>query len=461
MTDSAPYLKWQLAIIYACRFAMVRDLNVADDESQVGYYVGLLTSVFSAAQFISAIPWGLLSDRFGRKPIILIGLSSTTISMLLFGLSSSFAFAITVKFVSGLMITFGLGTTVGVFIGGSLYNPVGMFPRLFDHHDNLKLFLTHYPAFLPCFVAAIISAIGWLLGLLFLKETLVAPTPHLDHEQDHETAPLLDTTPKHQSSATYSTLPDQRQSSNAESRLVPSVDIYSKLKKSLTGPVVFICLTYGMVAFQNVFYDTLFVIWSPSDIDQGGIGLAFFQTALILTISGIVTLVTQLIFFHHLVRYFGTLTLYHWTLLISTMVFFTQGFVRLIYDLPLGHALNPNSSVVVWVVWSVAMLEMVVKTICQTILMTSSVMLTNDAAPTFDSLGTINGFALCVAALTRALGPVLCGLIWSLSISGTIVPILLRPYITWWSLSLVSVGTFLLFQRFKLRYDQQAALTSQ
>lgn len=34
---------------------MVRDLQVVDDESQVGYYVGLLTSVFSAAQFISGI----------------------------------------------------------------------------------------------------------------------------------------------------------------------------------------------------------------------------------------------------------------------------------------------------------------------------------------------------------------------------------------------------------------------
>lgn len=180
---------------------------------------------------------------------------------------------------SFLQITFGLGTTVGVFIGGkgrlsksevnkriltfgdsccigSLYNPVGMFPRLFDDHDNLKLFLIRYPAFLPCFIAALISAIGWVLGLLFLKETLVVVPSPLDHEQDHETTPLLNSTSKQPSSPSSSILPGQRRSSNAESRLVPSTDILSKLKKSLTGPVVFICLTYGMVAFQNVFYDS-------------------------------------------------------------------------------------------------------------------------------------------------------------------------------------------------------------
>ncbi|KAI8338925.1 major facilitator superfamily domain-containing protein [Chlamydoabsidia padenii] len=432
---------------------MVRDLQVADQESQVGYYVGLLTSVFSAAQFMSAIPWGLLSDRFGRKPIVMIGLSSTTISMLLFGLSPSYAFALTVKFVSGLMdgnigilksmiqeitinctqeqrarafsflqITFGLGTTVGVFIGGSLYNPVGMFPGLFEHHDLLKQFLMDHPAFLPCLASALISSIGWLLGALFLKETLmVSSSPALDEEQDETTPLLIPTTtqqyqPPPTTSTSYSSLPGQHRSDDSHSQHVSSIAILSKLKKSLTGPVVYICLTYGMVAFQNTFYDTLFVIWSPSDIDQGGIGLEFFQTALILTISGIVTLVTQLIFFHRLVHHFGTLTLYHWTLIISIIVFFVQGFTRLIYYLPIENTEIDRAStggVIVWIVWSVAMMTTVVKTVCQTILMTSSVMLTNDAAPTFDSLGTINGFSMCVAALTRALGPVVCGLIWS------------------------------------------------
>ena len=37
------------------------------------------------------LQWGRLSDRIGRKPVILIGLLGTTISMLAFGLSRTFA----------------------------------------------------------------------------------------------------------------------------------------------------------------------------------------------------------------------------------------------------------------------------------------------------------------------------------------------------------------------------------
>lgn len=56
------------------------------------------------------MPWGWLSDRVGRKPIVLIGLASTSIGVLLFGLSKSFAWAMAAKVFSGLfagIIPFG------------------------------------------------------------------------------------------------------------------------------------------------------------------------------------------------------------------------------------------------------------------------------------------------------------------------------------------------------------------
>ena len=36
------------------------------------------------------LQWSRLSDRIGRKPVILIGLFGTTLSMLAFGLSRTF-----------------------------------------------------------------------------------------------------------------------------------------------------------------------------------------------------------------------------------------------------------------------------------------------------------------------------------------------------------------------------------
>ncbi len=54
-----------------------------------GKGLGLLMAIFSVMQFIFAPVWGTLSDRYGRKPIILIGVFGNAISLVLFGFSTS------------------------------------------------------------------------------------------------------------------------------------------------------------------------------------------------------------------------------------------------------------------------------------------------------------------------------------------------------------------------------------
>lgn len=49
---------------------------------------GVVMASFSAMQFLFAPFWGRLSDRIGRRPVILIGLSGSTISYLIFGVAS-------------------------------------------------------------------------------------------------------------------------------------------------------------------------------------------------------------------------------------------------------------------------------------------------------------------------------------------------------------------------------------
>ena len=51
--------------------------------------LGLLMASFSAMQFVFAPLWGALSDRVGRRPILLLGLLGSTASYALFGLASS------------------------------------------------------------------------------------------------------------------------------------------------------------------------------------------------------------------------------------------------------------------------------------------------------------------------------------------------------------------------------------
>lgn len=122
---------------------MIRDFKISD-ELHIGYYASLITSAFAMAQFISGkrkikkttskgflkirstrnffflflfgysnhllgIPWGSLSDRIGRKPVVLMGLASTSLGVFLFGLSKSFAWALATKIFSGIFVSREIG----------------------------------------------------------------------------------------------------------------------------------------------------------------------------------------------------------------------------------------------------------------------------------------------------------------------------------------------------------------
>jgi MFS family permease len=56
------------------------------DES--GLTLGLLMSSFSAMQFLCAPLWGRLSDRVGRRPVLIVGLAGSVVFYSLFGLAT-------------------------------------------------------------------------------------------------------------------------------------------------------------------------------------------------------------------------------------------------------------------------------------------------------------------------------------------------------------------------------------
>lgn len=51
--------------------------------------IGALAASYAAMQFLFAPVWGRLSDRYGRRPVILVALAGTVVSSLLIGLASS------------------------------------------------------------------------------------------------------------------------------------------------------------------------------------------------------------------------------------------------------------------------------------------------------------------------------------------------------------------------------------
>jgi MFS transporter, DHA1 family, tetracycline resistance protein len=143
--------------------------------------IALILAVYSVCGGLVGPFWGRLSDRIGRKPVLLICLGGVGLSYVLLAFSTSLAALYGARILAGLMAgnfgvaaamvadittpenraramgllgsAFGLGMVAGPFLGGVLAGSEGDFMR-------------------PGLFAAALSAAALVAGLLFLRESL-------------------------------------------------------------------------------------------------------------------------------------------------------------------------------------------------------------------------------------------------------------------------------------------------
>lgn len=195
---------------------MIRDFrDVGTDH--IGFYCGVATSAFSVGQSIVSLLWGYLSDRVGRRPVLLAGLILSSVSIIGFGLSNSTSMTIWTRLLAGssngtssvakaafneistdktrplifslLGICWSIGMILGPVFGGVFSNPAVHFPTLF----NFAIF-EKFPYLLPCLVQASIGGFGFVLGIFLLPETsmqlgvyhILTTIDLVEDEEDHE-----------------------------------------------------------------------------------------------------------------------------------------------------------------------------------------------------------------------------------------------------------------------------------
>src|SRR5438045_9445626 len=64
--------------------------------------IGFLTASFPVAQLIASPVWGRVSDRYGRRPALLVGLAASALEYVIFGLAGSLWLRFVSRFVQGM-----------------------------------------------------------------------------------------------------------------------------------------------------------------------------------------------------------------------------------------------------------------------------------------------------------------------------------------------------------------------
>lgn len=154
------------------------------DANQIALYVGFLLSAYALCQFFAAPGLGALSDRYGRKPILLLSLIGSVVGYLFMG----FAGALWVLFVGRVIdgLTGGNISTVFAYVAditqpqdrGKYYGLLGAAGGFgFMVGPALGGVLAHISIVTPLFVAAGITFLNVLWGYFYLPESL-----HKDHK---------------------------------------------------------------------------------------------------------------------------------------------------------------------------------------------------------------------------------------------------------------------------------------
>ena len=80
----------------------VVEAGAAEDVDEAGYWSGVITAAFMCGRVCSAYPLGRAADRFGRKPVLVVGLVTNAVLAVAFGACHSVSAAIVVRFLTGL-----------------------------------------------------------------------------------------------------------------------------------------------------------------------------------------------------------------------------------------------------------------------------------------------------------------------------------------------------------------------
>lgn len=145
----------------------------------IAFYVGLLTSIYSFCQFFAAPVLGAISDKYGRRPILLLCLFGSAIGYILFGIGGSLTILFLSRIIDG--VTGGDISTAMAYIAditkpqdrSKYFGIVGATIGLgFMLGPTIGGIVSHISLSAPLYLAAGLTMLNVIYGYFFLPETL-------------------------------------------------------------------------------------------------------------------------------------------------------------------------------------------------------------------------------------------------------------------------------------------------
>ncbi|CAK1354320.1 putative membrane protein [Cercospora beticola] len=462
-----PLPKGQLAVLAVIALAEQTALNSISpylpemastfpevDPADIGMYVGLIASAFALAQFATNFMWGWLSDRIGRKPIVLTGTLFTAVCFVAFGFSRRLWHAVLIQALMGLVngnqgvistclgeitdrsnqsraftylpVIYGIGGITGPLIGGLL---------VMKEHPLKPGQPNPYPFLLPNLFSAGVLLIDFVVTAIFLEESLdtADELPPLSKRFGSLFARLWQFTSS--SKPTYLTRSAKRSERHAYGTIrqndSTNQDDHDEIdedddndneedenttlfhsnheeldrKDVFNRDTILLLASYLIFQLSNVSFNSLYPIFSEGRPPTGR-NLVPKEIGTSLAFAGLITIVFQVGIFGTLREKVGNKVTYRCGLAGFVLAFVLMPWVG--YKDGKDGTHEPTQAGKIWL-WVELGAVLLIKTVAAVGGLTSALLLITNSAPSHAVLGTLNGLAQTLSAGGRALGPFISG----------------------------------------------------
>ncbi|XP_038892222.1 protein ZINC INDUCED FACILITATOR-LIKE 1-like isoform X3 [Benincasa hispida] len=380
-------------------YFMVRDFNIAENVEDIGFYAGFIGASFMIGRALTSVFWGIVADRYGRKPVILFGTFIVFIFNTLFGLSLNYWMAIITRFL--------LGSLNGIL------GPIKAYASESVNEEYQAIAMSSIST-----TWGIALIIGPAIGGFLAQESLHthdkdAPSPCISYE-------ALEDQPG-DCNGNGATLTNKRKELSSKPSLFRNWELMSAI------------IVYCIFSLHDMAYVEIFSLWTVSSRSLGGLSFTSGDVGEVLAITGFSLLVFQSALYPYVERIFGPIMVSRICGILSIPMLAAYPFLSLLS----GAVLH-----------TVVTLASILKNLLSVSIITGLFIIQNRAVDQ-NQRGAANGIAMTGMSLFKAIGPASGGALLSWSQKRLNAAFLPGPHMIFFILNVIeAIGVVLTFKPF-------------